>query len=404
MVGGGPTETRRSIALVHWAFPPTVGGVESHLADYAALLARRGYRVTLLTGEKRPQPVDQVEILTHPLLRLAEYHRTALGGARRRLTPLEQRQAAELLEWLTRTVESRGVQLVHGHNLHHFSPVPALALSRLRERTGTPLLHTYHSIWPEDPWTAQFCRSWDGHYVVSDYLAFACRTHLGIRARRTYLGIATSRFRDLPPPRPGGVGTVLLPARLIPDKGAELAVRMVGRLRRTGLSVRLVLTSPHEVVDWHEEQQGFLLRLNRLIDDLHLRPHVDLVPTPKELMPRLYARSHVVVYPSDYPEPLGLAPLEAMSAGRPVVVTATGGLPEAVIHGRTGYVVTPGDLDQLAERVRCLVLDPELAGRLGRQGRRHVERQFNLHTYVDKMSAQYSALVEDRVEGLPRSG
>jgi glycosyltransferase involved in cell wall biosynthesis len=112
----------------------------------------------------------------------------------------------------------------------------------------------------------------------------------------------------------------------------------------------------------------------------------------------------VVVYPSDYPEPLGLAPLEAMSAGRPVVVTATGGLPEAVIHGGTGYVVTPGDLDQLGERVRSLILDPELSSRLGQQGRRHVEHQFNLHTYVDKMSTQYAAFVEDRVEGLPRSG
>ncbi|MEU2585334.1 glycosyltransferase family 4 protein [Streptomyces avermitilis] len=392
---------------MHWAFPPTVGGVESHLADYAGRLTRRGYQVTLLTGEARPQPVDRVEILTHPLLRLAEYHHAALGEDSRTgrwLTPVEQRRAAELHEWLARVVDARDIRIVHGHNLHHFSPVPALALNRLREQTGTTLLHTYHSVWPEDPWTAQFCRSWDGHYVVSDYLAFACRTHLGIRARRTYLGIATDRFRSLPPPRSDGPHTVLLPARLIPNKGAELAVRMLDTLRRTGLSVRLVLTSPQEVVDWHEEQQGFLDRLNRLIDGLGLRPHVDLVPTPKELMPRLYACAHVVVYPSDYPEPLGLAPLEAMSAGRPVVVTATGGLPEAVLHDRTGYVVTPGDLDQLSDRVRRLLLDPALSKRLGREGRRHVERQFNLDTYVDKMCADYSALLDERVEGLPRIG
>ncbi|MER6353099.1 glycosyltransferase family 4 protein [Streptomyces sp. NPDC001634] len=392
---------------MHWAFPPTVGGVESHLADYAGLLARRGHTVTLLTGEARPRPVDRVEILTHPLLRLAEYQRRGTGqedSARRWLTSAEQAQAAELHRWLAQVVDSRGVHLVHGHNLHHFSPVPALALGRLQQHTGIPLLHTYHSVWPEDPWTAQFCRSWDGHYVVSDYLAFACRTHLGIRARRTYLGIATERFRELPPAPADGAFTVLLPARLIPDKGAEPAVRMLGRLRQSGLPVRLVLTSPQEVVDWHREQQGFLERLSRLIDGLGLRPHVELVPTPKDLMPRLYARSHVVVYPSDYPEPLGLAPLEAMSAGRPVVVTAIGGLPEAVVHGRTGYVVTPGSLDQLTDRVRKLLLDPGLSRRLGQAGRRHVERQFNLETYVDKMCATYAALLDNQVEGLPRSG
>jgi glycosyltransferase involved in cell wall biosynthesis len=382
VVRGGPTDIRRSIALVHWAFPPTVGGVESHLADYAASLAQRGHRVTLLTGEPRPQAVDQVEILSHRLLRLAEYRGGTAGGTHggpRWVTPIEERQAAELYAWLARVVDTRGIQLVHGHNLHHFSPVPALALNRLRERTSTPLLHTYHSIWPEDPWTAQFCGSWDGHFVVSEYLAFACRTHLGIRARRIYLGIATGRFRDLPPAREDGPRTVLLPARLFPDKGAELAVRMVSALRQQGLSVRLVLTSPHEVVDWHEEQQGFLVRLNRLIDELRLRSHVDLVPTPKERMPGLYARSHVVV-------------------------TATGGLPETVVHGRTGYVVTPGDLDQLSDRVRSLLLDPGLSRRLGQQGRIHVERQFNIQTYVDKMSAQYAALMKDSVEGLPQSG
>ncbi|MEV6653128.1 glycosyltransferase family 4 protein [Streptomyces sp. NPDC051219] len=370
--------------------------MESHLGDYAGLLARAGYTVTVLTGEARPQPIDQVHILSHPLLRLSEHRRAAQAGERdgRGLSQAEHQQTGELHRWLREVVEDRAVRLLHGHNLHHFSPVPALALNRLREQTGTALFHTYHSIWPDDPWTAQFCRSWDRHYVVSDYLARACREHLGIRARRTYLGIPTHRFQQLGHPPPGDEFRVLLPARLIPDKGAELAVEMLARLRASGLRVRLVLTNPPEVVDWHGEQQGFLDQLDELVDARGLRSHVDLVKAAREEMAQLYAGADVVVYPSNYPEPLGLAPLEAMSAGRPVVVTGIGGLPEAVRDGETGYVVPAGDLDGLSDRVRRLLLDPELSRRMGVQGRAHVDSRFNLRTYAQAMDQAYATFLE----------
>jgi glycosyltransferase involved in cell wall biosynthesis len=96
-----------------------------------------------------------------------------------------------------------------------------------------------------------------------------------------------------------------------------------------------------------------------------------------------------VIYPSTYPEPLGLAPLEAAAAGRPSVVTRTGGLPETVRHRRTGYIVPPGDLDALTDRVRSLLMHPRRARRMGKAGRARVRKKFTLDSYVDHMVELY---------------
>jgi glycosyltransferase involved in cell wall biosynthesis len=61
---------RFRIAHVHWAFPPTTGGVESHLYDLARLQTARGHEVTVVTGEPEPTSTGEYEIVSTPLLKL----------------------------------------------------------------------------------------------------------------------------------------------------------------------------------------------------------------------------------------------------------------------------------------------------------------------------------------------
>jgi phosphatidylinositol alpha-1,6-mannosyltransferase len=75
-------------------------------------------------------------------------------------------------------------------------------------------------------------------------------------------------------------------------------------------------------------------------------------------------------------EGLGLAPLEAAACGLPVVVGRSGGAPETVEHGRTGYVVDPDDPYELAGRLVDLLADPVRAGRMGVAGRRLVTEHY----------------------------
>lgn len=89
-------------------------------------------------------------------------------------------------------------------------------------------------------------------------------------------------------------------------------------------------------------------------------------------------------------EGLPMSILEAMSAGLPVVSTPVGGIPEAVIHGQNGYLVPPGDDSALAQALIRLLSDPELATKMGHEGRRLYEEHFS----ADRMCASFVELYD----------
>ena len=87
-----------------------------------------------------------------------------------------------------------------------------------------------------------------------------------------------------------------------------------------------------------------------------------------------YSASDIVVVPSLY-EPMGYVVLEAMSCGRPVVASRTGGIAEVIRDGHNGLLFEPGDADELAAKLRDLHRDPERARQLGLQAREDMERR-----------------------------
>jgi glycosyltransferase involved in cell wall biosynthesis len=80
----------------------------------------------------------------------------------------------------------------------------------------------------------------------------------------------------------------------------------------------------------------------------------------------LYATSDIVVMPSQWDEPCAMVLFEAAAAGKPVVATATGGTPEILRNGQTGFLVERTDLEEMTRRVRQLIEDAELRGRFGK--------------------------------------
>jgi glycosyltransferase involved in cell wall biosynthesis len=75
--------------------------------------------------------------------------------------------------------------------------------------------------------------------------------------------------------------------------------------------------------------------------------------------------------------------MEAMAAGKPVIANRTGGIPEMVVDGETGYLVEPGDLRGLAEAVTRLASDDELRNRLGEAAAERARTKFSVNAYVD---------------------
>jgi glycosyltransferase involved in cell wall biosynthesis len=125
-------------------------------------------------------------------------------------------------------------------------------------------------------------------------------------------------------------------------------------------------------------------------------------PVADEQLPALYRRAAVFVLPTVertcYGRPvaitelLGLSVLEAMASGTPVVASRTGGLPEVVRDGETGFLVTPGDAAELGDRIDRLLRDPKLAARMGQRARELVLERFTWERTAQRCLAAYAEL------------
>jgi glycosyltransferase involved in cell wall biosynthesis len=108
------------------------------------------------------------------------------------------------------------------------------------------------------------------------------------------------------------------------------------------------------------------------------------------------------VVPSRWPEPLGVVSLEAMSKGKAVVATATGGITDIVADGETGILVPVGDVPALRDAMQRLVDDPTLRMRLGAAGRERVEA-FTADAVLPRYEAIYRSLIDGRDDGTRRA-
>jgi L-malate glycosyltransferase len=104
----------------------------------------------------------------------------------------------------------------------------------------------------------------------------------------------------------------------------------------------------------------------------------------------------IFVAVSVYQESFGVAVIEASACGKPVIISRVGGMIEVVDENLTGYIVPPQNIDELADRIIKLVLDPELRLKMGQAGREKVINEYSLNSSIDKMMKIYNELFKEK--------
>jgi len=232
--------------------------------------------------------------------------------------------------------------------------------------SGRPEAALVHDGWPVygpmvDPqaartgWRPEALAAWSAN---SNFVLGRCRTALGgaaDRGRVDHPGIDPARFPASDPPSDWD-GRLAVVGRVEPRKGILDAVEALAALPAAQLRV----TGPAEAR--HDEQ------VVRRAAEFGVAERV-LLTGPVPDVAAAYAAADVVLFPVTWEEPFGLVPLEAMSVGRPVVASGTGGSAEYLRDGENCLLVPPGDPAALARAVSRLATDLSLRQRLVTAGR-----------------------------------
>jgi glycosyltransferase involved in cell wall biosynthesis len=181
-----------------------------------------------------------------------------------------------------------------------------------------------------------------------------------------------------PSPAPPTIGTI---GRLEPIKGLAFLLEAAAVLRHRLPDLRIELAGSGSCEP----------RLRSLAAQLGIAESVSFLGWTDDVN-ALLRRWQVFAQPSIH-EGLGLSVLEAMAAGRPVVASATGGLPELVVDGRTGFLVPVGAVDALVDRIGTLLADENLRTRMGHAGWQRARDGFTVADMAEKTAQVYDRLL-----------
>ncbi len=186
-----------------------------------------------------------------------------------------------------------------------------------------------------------------------------------------------------------GKKIILTASRLVRRKGHAQVIRALPRIMRQVAEVIYLIagTGPAE----HELKS--LVREMKLSDRVRLLGYVE-----EEKLPEIYALCDVFALPSRETtdtesgsrgvEGFPAVFLEAAASGRPVVAGKSGGSAEAVLHGETGLLVDGESVEQIGDAILELLLDENLANRLGDNGRKRVEEQFSWPRIIQRIEQE----------------
>lgn len=392
-------------------------------------------RVDLLTKEYPPEVYGGAGVHAAELTRVLRPHIDvrvrAFGADRDEEGTFSYQAPAELAEAnaalntlgtdLLIAADCQGADLVHSHTWYaNFAGHIASLLH------GIPHVLSAHSLEPMRPWKAE---QLGGGYRLSsyaertayEYAAGVIAVSAGMREDilRSYPSVDPDKVHvvhngiDIEEWSPNPATSALTSRGIDPEAPMIVFVGRITRQKGLPYFLRAVreLPADHQVVlcagapDTPEiaaEVDQLVAELSTTRDNIHLI--TDFLP--RHELTQLLTHATTFVCPSVY-EPLGIVNLEAMACGIPVVASATGGIPEVVVDGETGYLVefdqledgtgTPVDPESFVADLRDalvrMVSDPQRAKEMGQASRRRAAERFSWTSIAERTLEVYRTVL-----------
>lgn len=367
-----PTNAPRRSPVVHVVSAGEIGGAERMLADLASDRAHRSHVVALSTPNER----------LHAFFRDAGLDVVYRGPTREGpLSYLASSLGPFDVAWVERVVRERRAGIVH---LHTFAS--QVLGTRAALRAGARVVRTEHSTrvfddpscWVFSRWSL---RRADVSVSVSEHLRTVTRAHAPWASTKTCVvpnGVDVTRFAVAP-----------VPAFSPPEPFRFVALGRLDRRKGLDIAFHALADVPGAVLHVVGEgsERAALVELARTLgiaDRVQWTGHCDDVRAP-------LTTAHAALS-SARTEGLGIALLEAMACGRPVVALPVGGVPEFVHEGTTGWLAPHADAISLAATMRRAMQSSGELERRGQRARALVVERYSLEAMREGYERIYAKL------------
>ncbi len=396
------------ISYHYW--PPHFGGELKISIERFESLVKRGHQVTVLTSGVPGLPAREtqngIEIRRSPI-----WHDSRLGrGCRRLLFPV----------WAQTQIKSMDFDLIHYGGMGGISPLHnylgMARLNRLADRKGVKKV-LVHSLADSETealstrgsqarWRNRTLRQMDGIVSVSPALQEGVQRLFPHTARMILYGVHEDIFVPLSDSERAEIRN-----RNEVQNGEVVFsfLGSVGRRKGFDLLIEAFLALAEQFPHWHlwivgpktrEESQNIddceideLIR--PLSDHAHRVQFWGRVDDRKDLAGILGA-SDVFIFPSRK-EGMGIAPMEAMSTGIPVIISRIPGVTDLVsLEGKTGYYIPVNDADALKTAMITLAEQPDLRAEMGKAARQRIVDRFGWEKHVSEWETFYSSLLHSK--------
>lgn len=355
------------------------GGGEQHLCDLAAGLQARGHD---LFAAIRPS---------------CKWKNKLRGIGEKNIVEMPLKGSADLLSAvrLARYLSRNRIDIVHAHTARDYAP--AAVAARLSKRAAFVL--TRHVLFPMSTVNALLLRNTAAAIAVSTAVETGLRRIFpDEKIVSIPNGIAMSRFRSSEEEASGAdfraaynipadvplVGTV---GELKPLKGQEDFILAAAEVVKSFKETRFLIVGKDNSAD-----RTFKRRLRRMAKVLGLESNLTFLDWVEDTVPLLSALD--VFVSASHSESFGLAILEAMASGTPVVATETAGARELAGAERTDLLVGIQDPVELATAISRILRHPARAEEIGRENRRRAALQFSLEQMLDSTEDLYRRVLK----------